>query len=129
MRLVACSAGDLDGLAGAREVQAADVSGLEGAGLEAAVPGVAGKAARRYPLPGQRLDPGIQQRLVPLDAGDVVAVLLPRQPVEVGPHGMEVIEGHRSTVQVQGLQKCGEVAGLVVLELAWMTQSPGVRHF
>ena len=38
-------AGDLDGLAGAGEVRAADVSGLEGAGLGAAVPGVAGSAA------------------------------------------------------------------------------------
>ena len=38
-------AGDLDGLAGAGEVQAADVRGLEGAGLGAAVPGVAGDAA------------------------------------------------------------------------------------
>src|ERR1019366_8397563 len=35
-------AGDLDGLAGAREVQALDVGGLEGAGLDAAVPRVAG---------------------------------------------------------------------------------------
>ena len=31
--------GDLDGLAGVREVQAADVGGLQGAGLDAAVPG------------------------------------------------------------------------------------------
>jgi hypothetical protein len=38
-------AGDLDGLAGAGEVQAANVSGLEGAGLKTAVPGVAGSAA------------------------------------------------------------------------------------
>ena len=30
------------------EVQAADVSGLQGAGLDAAVPGVAGGAAGRY---------------------------------------------------------------------------------
>src|ERR1039457_2078851 len=52
-------AGDLDGLAGAREVQALDVGGLEGAGLDAAVPGVAGKAAGRYLPPGQGLDPGI----------------------------------------------------------------------
>ena len=36
-------AGDLDGLAGAGEAQAADVRGLEGAGLGAAVPGVAGR--------------------------------------------------------------------------------------
>jgi hypothetical protein len=35
-------AGDLDGLAGTREVQAADVRGLQGPGLGAAVAGVAG---------------------------------------------------------------------------------------
>src|SRR6266568_4950691 len=56
-------AGDLDGLAGVREVQAADVGGLQGAGLGAAVPGAAGAAAGRYLPPGQRLDPGMQQRL------------------------------------------------------------------
>ena len=53
-------AGDLDGPAGVREVQAADVSGLQGAGLGAAVPGLAGGAAARYLPPGQRLDPGVQ---------------------------------------------------------------------
>src|SRR6266699_4591570 len=41
-------AGDLDGLAGVREVQAADVGGLQGAGLDTAVTGVAGDAAGRY---------------------------------------------------------------------------------
>src|ERR1017187_4422015 len=46
-------AGDLDGLAGAGEVQAVDVGGLEGAGLETAVAGVAGKAAGRELPPGQ----------------------------------------------------------------------------
>src|SRR6266568_4584062 len=61
---VLAPAGDLDGLAGAGEVQPADVGGLEGAGLDAAVPSVAGDAAGRYLPPGQRLDPGIQQRLV-----------------------------------------------------------------
>src|SRR5450631_2783839 len=61
---VLAPAGDLDGLAGAGEVQAADVSGLQGAGLDAAVPGVAGGAAGRYLPPGQSLDPGMQQRLV-----------------------------------------------------------------
>src|ERR1035441_1101554 len=48
-------AGDLDGLAGVREVQAADVGGLHGARLDAAVPGVAGDAAGRHLPPGQRL--------------------------------------------------------------------------
>jgi hypothetical protein len=57
-------AGDLDGLAGAGEVQEADVGGLQGAGLGAAVPGVAGDAAGRYLPPGQGLDLGLQQRLV-----------------------------------------------------------------
>jgi hypothetical protein len=47
-------AGDLDGLAGVREVQAADVGGLQGAGLGAAVPGLAGDAVGRYLPPGQR---------------------------------------------------------------------------
>ena len=37
--------GDLDGLPGAGEVQAADVGGLQGAGLGAAVPPLAGGAA------------------------------------------------------------------------------------
>src|SRR5689334_4847298 len=40
-------AGDLDGLAGVREVQAGDVGGLDGAGLGAAVPFLAGDAAGR----------------------------------------------------------------------------------
>jgi hypothetical protein len=48
-------AGDLDGLPGVREVQVADVAGLEGAGLEAAVPGAAGRAGDRYLPPGQAL--------------------------------------------------------------------------
>lgn len=50
-----------------------------------------------------------------LDDGDVVAFLLPGQPVQVRPHRMEGIEGHHSTGQVQGLQQFGEVTGLVVL--------------
>src|ERR1700677_4670547 len=53
---VLAPAGDLDGLAGVREVQAADVGGLQGAGLDTAVTGVAGDAAGRYLPPGQRLD-------------------------------------------------------------------------
>jgi len=60
-------AGDLDGLARVGEVQAADVGGLQGAGLDAAVPGLAGGAACRYLPPGQGPDLGVQQRLVPLD--------------------------------------------------------------
>ena len=44
-----------------------DGEDLQGAGLGAAVPGLAGGAAARYLPPGQRLDPGVQQRLVALD--------------------------------------------------------------
>src|SRR5450631_3640510 len=47
--------GDLDGLPGAGEAQAAYVRGFEGAGLPAAVPGAAGDAAGRDLLPGQGL--------------------------------------------------------------------------
>ena len=52
-----------------------------------------------------------------LDHGDVVALLLPGQPVQVRPHRMQGIEGDHGTGQVQGLQECGEVAGLVVLDI------------
>jgi hypothetical protein len=48
-------AGDLDGLAGAGEVQVADVGGLQGAGLGAAVPGLAGGDAGRYLPQGRAL--------------------------------------------------------------------------
>ena len=51
--------GDLDGLAGAGEVQASDVRGLEDAGLPAAVAGVADSAAGRDLALGQGPDPGI----------------------------------------------------------------------
>jgi hypothetical protein len=49
----------------------ADVAGLEGAGLEAAVPGAAGRAGDRYLPPGQGFDPGMQIDLqeVERDAG------------------------------------------------------------
>ena len=47
--------GDLDGLAGVREVQAADVGGLHGAGLGAAVPGL--RAGWRRPGPAARAAP------------------------------------------------------------------------
>jgi hypothetical protein len=42
------------------------VGGLQGAGLGAAVPGLAGRTAGGYLPPGQGLDPGMQQRLVAL---------------------------------------------------------------
>jgi hypothetical protein len=61
---VLAPAGDLDGPAGVREVQAADVGGLQGAGLGTAVPSVAGRTSGGYLPPGQGLDPGVQQRLV-----------------------------------------------------------------
>src|SRR5271166_4063798 len=76
-------AGDLGGLAGPGEVQAADVGGLQGAGLDAAVAGAAGGAAGRYLPPGQGLDLGVQQRLVFLHDGDVVGFLVFYQPVQV----------------------------------------------
>ena len=110
-------AADLDGLAGVREVQVADVGRLHGAGLDAAVPGVTGDAAGRHLPPGQRLDPGVQQRLVLLDHRDVVGFLLPDQPVQVRPHRVQGIEGHHGTGQVQRFQEPGEVAGLVVLDV------------
>jgi hypothetical protein len=56
---VLAPAGDLDGLAGVGEVQPADVSGLQGAGLDTAMPGVAGLAGDRDLAPGQGLDPRI----------------------------------------------------------------------
>ncbi len=52
--------GDLDGLAGTGEVQVADVGGLQGAGLGAAVPGAASGVAGRYLTLGQGLDLGVQ---------------------------------------------------------------------
>ena len=110
-------AGDLDGLAGVREVQAADVGGLQGPGLGAAVPGLAGDAAGRYLPPGQGPDPGVQQRLVLLHHRDVMGFLLRDQPVQVRPHRMQGIEGHHGAGQVQGFQELGEVAGLVVLDV------------
>src|SRR5437763_4411035 len=86
--------GDLDGLAGTGEVQVADLGGLYGPGLGAAVPPLAGAAAGRYLPPGQGPDPVVQQRLVPLHDRDVMSVLVPDQPVQVGPHGVEGIGGH-----------------------------------
>ena len=53
---VLAPAGDLDGLAPMREVQAANVGGLQGADLDAAVPGLAGRTGGRYLPPGQCLD-------------------------------------------------------------------------
>src|SRR5450631_2509195 len=110
-------AGDLDGLAGAGEVEAADVRGLQGAGLGAAVPGLAGGAACRYLPPGQGPDLGVQQRLVALDDRDVVGFLVRDQPVQVRPNGMEGIEGHHGTIEVHRFQQLGEVAGLIVLNV------------
>src|SRR5207245_11448655 len=70
--LVLAPPGDLDGLAGAGELQAADVGGLQGAGLGAAVSPLAGYAAGRDLPPGQRPDLGVQQRLVLLHDRDVI---------------------------------------------------------
>src|SRR5512142_804732 len=109
--------GDLDGLAGAGEVQAADVRGLQGAGLGTAVPPLAGYAAGRDLPPGQGPDPGVQQRLVPFHDGDAVGFPASDQPVQVRPHGMESIEGHHGAGQVHRSQQFGEMAGLVVLDI------------
>src|ERR1700733_9915631 len=121
-------AGDLDGLAGAGEVQAADMCGLHGAGLDAAVPGLAGGGTGRYLPPGQGPDPGMQQRLILLHHGDVVGFLVRHQPVQVRPHGVQGVGGHHGAVQVQGFQERGEVAGLVVLDadLEVIQQVPAV---
>jgi hypothetical protein len=70
-------AADLDGLAGAGEFQAADVSSLQGAGLSAAVPSLAGDAGGRYLPPGQGPDLGVQQRLVPFHDRDAVGFSCP----------------------------------------------------
>ena len=51
-----------------------------------------------------------------LDDRDVMRFLVLRQPVQVRSHGMEGVEGHHGTGQVQGFQQLGEVAGLVVLD-------------
>jgi site-specific DNA recombinase len=97
-------AGDLDGLAGAGQLQAADVGGLQGAGLGAAVPRLAGGGAGRYLPPGQGPDLGVQQRLVPFHDRDVLRFLVLDQPVQVRPHGMECVEGHRGAGQVHWSQ-------------------------
>jgi hypothetical protein len=93
-----------------------------------AVPGAADGVAGGYLPPGQRLDPGVQQRLIFLHHGDVVGFLLPCQPVQVRPHRMEGIEGHHRTVQVHRFQELGEVAGLVVpdADLYVVQQAPAV---
>ena len=120
--------GDLDGLAGMREVQAADVRGLQGAGLGAAMPFLPGCAAGRHLPPGQGPDLGVQQRLVALHDRDVLRFLAGDQPVQVCPHGMESIEGHHRAGQVRWSQQFGEVAGLVVLDidLEVVQQAPAV---
>src|SRR6266700_3524586 len=125
---VLAPAGDLDGLAGMREVQAADVGGLDGAGLGAAVPFVAGAAAGRYLPPGQGPDPGVQQRLVLFYDSDVVGLLVRDQPVQVRPHGMQGIEGDHGAGQVRRPQELGEVAGLIVpvADLDVVQQVPAV---
>ena len=53
-------AGDLDGLAGVRKVQAADVICLQGAGLDTAVPGLADGEAGRTCRQGKGPNPGMQ---------------------------------------------------------------------
>jgi hypothetical protein len=52
-----------------------------------------------------------------LDDGDVVGFLVLDQPVQVRPDRVEGVGGHHGSVQVQGFQERGEVAGLVVLDV------------
>jgi len=52
-----------------------------------------------------------------LDDGDVVGLLVLDQPVQVCPHRVEGVGGHHGTVQVHRFQQCGEMAGLVVLDV------------
>jgi hypothetical protein len=52
-----------------------------------------------------------------LDRHQVVGFLLPCQPVQVRPHGMESIESHHGAGGVQRLQKRSEMAGLVMLDV------------
>ena len=60
------------------------MGGLQGAGLNAAVPGSGGGAADRYLPSGQGLDPGLQQRLVVLhQEGDRLRRFRARLPCEV----------------------------------------------
>jgi hypothetical protein len=49
-----------------------------------------------------------------LDDRDVVSLLVLDQPVRVRPDRVEGVGGHHGSVQVQGFQELGEVAGLVV---------------
>ena len=93
------------------------MGGLQGAGLDAAVAGVAGGTAGRYLPPGQGLDLGIQQRLVFLHDGDVVGFLVVDQPVQVRPDRVEGVGGHHGAGQVHRFQELGEMAGLVVLDV------------
>ena len=104
------------------------MGGLQGAGFDTAVPGVVGGAVGGYLLPGQGLYPGVQQRLVFLHDGDVVGFLVVCQPGQVRPDRMEGAGGHHGTVQVQGFQELGQMAGLVVLDadLQMVQQVPAV---
>src|SRR5450755_110804 len=112
-------AGELDGLADVREVdaEAFDVDGLQATGLDPAVPGLSGGGPCPNLLPRQRLDLGVEQGLVLLDDRHVVALLGGDQPVQVGPDGVEGVEGDCQAGQVQAEEQVGEVAGLVVLDV------------
>src|SRR5512144_1624241 len=112
-------AGELDGLVEVREVdaQAVDVDGLQGAGLDPAVPDLVRAGSGRDLGPGQGLDLGVQQRLVLLDHRDVLRLFGGDQPVQVGAHGQQGVEGDRDAGQVQFGQHLGEVRGLVVLDV------------
>ncbi len=113
---VAAAAGDPDRLLGVRQGQVGDVGGLEGAGLLAAVAGLAGDGAGGDLGPGQGLEPGIQQRLVALHHGQIVGALGGHEPVQVGAHGVQRVEGHHLPGQLQWGQQLLEVGRFVVLD-------------
>ena len=79
--------------------------------------GLAGGGGGGDGRPGQGFDAGVKLGLVGLDHGDVVGFLRGHQPVQVGPHGVQRVEGDDRAGQVQRREQVGEVAGLVVLDV------------
>lgn len=74
---------DLYGLRGVGEVQVGNGDGLDPADLVAAVCGGAGLAQQRHIPPGQVLQALVQQRLVRLDHGDVMGLLVLHEEARV----------------------------------------------
>jgi hypothetical protein len=110
------SPGDLDGMAGEREVQVFDMGGLEGAGLKAAVPASWVVLPGGTCLQGSALTRAYGSGWLAFTTA-ALAVLLRCQPVQVRPHRLQRIESHHGTGQVQGGQELSEMAGLVVLHI------------